>query len=407
MFALPLYSLINLINLCLASDSLLRHQSVHRRHDRDEDDTGMLYGPHRIRNHPFLSLVVFDALHDPNHTTDILAGLSPVEVTATRVAPQQDVLGYSVFHPDQLTPTGTMANPGFGANIGPGLHGNSPISTNMQNLDTEGNQPQPSIHQALPDENREHTTQHGGQHTIIESIDSPFGPFNHLMTTEYGADAPDWDLFDFDGIDMLLFEGLNPENNESFDHLPRLHEPVDEEINSRALNQQRWHSIAARVERLWFTRIENDNSLHDDAAGDSSSGISTSPTEAHHRREISEIYRQDLHSTLKPQWPERSLPSSEFLVSLPLQIQGLFVMHICQKTCVRAYFCRVNSAFPIIHEPTFRLSAENGSLLLAICSIGSLFLGTADAARYGASLFERLTKSMLASVGADIPPASC
>ena len=41
---------------------------------------------------------------------------------------------------------------------------------------------------------------------------------------------------------------------------------------------------------------------------------------------------------------------------------------------------------------------ENSGLFLSICSIGCLFLGTQEAALYGTVLFERLLKSLMASV---------
>jgi hypothetical protein len=33
---------------------------------------------------------------------------------------------------------------------------------------------------------------------------------------------------------------------------------------------------------------------------------------------------------------------------------------------------------------------ENGLLLLSVCAVGSVFIGTVDAAQQGAQLFERL-----------------
>jgi hypothetical protein len=62
------------------------------------------------------------------------------------------------------------------------------------------------------------------------------------------------------------------------------------------------------------------------------------------------------------------------------------------------YFSRFNPIFPILHGPTFRPSAENGLLLISICSVGSLFVGSAEAAHQGYILFERLNKAVLASV---------
>jgi hypothetical protein len=71
---------------------------------------------------------------------------------------------------------------------------------------------------------------------------------------------------------------------------------------------------------------------------------------------------------------------------------------VFQKLCVRMYFGRVNPVFPILHGPTLRPTPENGALILSICSVGSLFLGTAEATHYGSVLFDRLLKAMCQSV---------
>jgi hypothetical protein len=67
------------------------------------------------------------------------------------------------------------------------------------------------------------------------------------------------------------------------------------------------------------------------------------------------------------------------------------------------YFNRVSPIFPIFHAPTFRPTQENGFLLLALCALGCLFLGTAEAASYAATLFERILRAMMASVR--LPPS--
>lgn len=63
------------------------------------------------------------------------------------------------------------------------------------------------------------------------------------------------------------------------------------------------------------------------------------------------------------------------------------------------YFTRFNPTFPIVHAPTFRPSAKRSLLLLSICSVGSLFLGSSYAVAQGVRIFERLNKAILASVG--------
>lgn len=62
------------------------------------------------------------------------------------------------------------------------------------------------------------------------------------------------------------------------------------------------------------------------------------------------------------------------------------------------YFTRFHPIFPIVHAPTFRPSAKRSLLLISICSVGSLFLGSPYAVAQGNRLFERLNKAILASV---------
>ena len=65
---------------------------------------------------------------------------------------------------------------------------------------------------------------------------------------------------------------------------------------------------------------------------------------------------------------------------------------------MQAYFTNFQPILPIIHAPTFKPHARNGLLLLSICCVGSLFLGSTRATSHGISLFERLNKAVLTSV---------
>lgn len=74
------------------------------------------------------------------------------------------------------------------------------------------------------------------------------------------------------------------------------------------------------------------------------------------------------------------------------------------------YFTRFHPIFPVLHAPTFRPSAKRSLLLLSICSIGSLFLGSAHAASQGLKIFETLNKAILSSVRCHfcyIPLSNC
>lgn len=60
------------------------------------------------------------------------------------------------------------------------------------------------------------------------------------------------------------------------------------------------------------------------------------------------------------------------------------------------HFSRVNQYFPIIHIPTFRLCKTKTLLLMLMCTVGSLFLGSPQATIMGQEIFDRLNKAALA-----------
>ena len=129
--------------------------------------------------------------------------------------------------------------------------------------------------------------------------------------------------------------------------------------------------IAATVKHLWFTNIEGQSQL--------TSGITT-PIPHETCAEVDDEYRQALQRKLQVSISDHSLPSSDFL-----------------NLCVKGYFARFHLVFPVVHAPTFRPSRANSMLLLSICSVGSLFTGSVNAALQGAKIFERLNKAILAT----------
>jgi Fungal specific transcription factor domain len=69
-----------------------------------------------------------------------------------------------------------------------------------------------------------------------------------------------------------------------------------------------------------------------------------------------------------------------------------------QNFALSLFFTRFNPIFPILHAPTFQPNKHNSLLLLSICSIGCLFMGSNGASAQGSRIFERLNKVILASV---------
>lgn len=125
------------------------------------------------------------------------------------------------------------------------------------------------------------------------------------------------------------------------------------------------------MKSLWFTGTDD---LHEEIPP---SGPATPPAS---QVEVDDSYRQTLHQSLQIRPLEQNLPSTEFL-----------------NLCVRSYFARFHPVFPVVHAPTFRPSKANSMVLLSICSVGSLFTGSANAIRQGVQIFERLHKAVLAN----------
>jgi hypothetical protein len=122
------------------------------------------------------------------------------------------------------------------------------------------------------------------------------------------------------------------------------------------------------VRRRWFTFIEGVGSGYETPGG--------RPDSIH----IDDADRDNLAQRLQQHITTAPLPSTDFL-----------------NMCIRMYFTRFNEILPIIHQPTFRPSVKRSLLLLSICSMGCLFLGSSHATQQGIRIFETLNKAILSS----------
>ncbi|KAK6826789.1 hypothetical protein RU639_004513 [Aspergillus parasiticus] len=133
---------------------------------------------------------------------------------------------------------------------------------------------------------------------------------------------------------------------------------------------------AERVRQRWFTRLTVEEGARISQASSTHHGGSFGQGNI----AADEQYRAGLSQTLQPRINDESLPSADQL--------NLFA---------NLFFSRFNSLLPIVHLPSFKPTMENSLLFVSICSIGSLFVGSASAAAQGTRLFERLNKAILAS----------
>ena len=233
---------------------------------------------------------------------------------------------------------------------------------------------------ANPGEDFRYNDSNFSQSTLQSCGCAPNSGPDQPSTAEYEQDNPLWGTFDLGDLDWCLHGSLLLESAEACSGvLTPMHGSSDPESGS-AETTTRTYSAATLVARSWYTNLDCGSNTGGSSSDIQISGATGSDNGNGSRMELNEVYRESLSSRLHPRWAEEPLPSTDFL-----------------RMCIHMYFSRVNPAFPILHAPTFRPTSDNGSLILSICSVGSLFLGTSEAAHYGSSLFERLLQAMMVS----------
>ncbi|OJJ66032.1 hypothetical protein ASPBRDRAFT_138833 [Aspergillus brasiliensis CBS 101740] len=176
------------------------------------------------------------------------------------------------------------------------------------------------------------------------------------------------DDFDLDAINQTLLE--------STDQRPQNLTPQPASISPAPESLPDATTGLTAVQRRWHTFSETKAIPSQRASPEPLSGGTTGPLRTH----ADDRYRQKLVESLRPPVQVGILPSTSFL-----------------DFCLQAYFSHFQAIFPLIHAPTFHPSRENAVLLLSMCTIGSLFIGSAKALGHGISMFERLHKAILAS----------
>lgn len=72
-------------------------------------------------------------------------------------------------------------------------------------------------------------------------------------------------------------------------------------------------------------------------------------------------------------------------------------------TCLYLYFKYFHPHLPVLHQPTFKRDGTPKLLLLSMCSIGCMFIGTADARQRGLEIYERLHHVIIFTVSPPSP----
>ncbi|KAH9844687.1 zinc finger protein klf1 [Teratosphaeria destructans] len=153
---------------------------------------------------------------------------------------------------------------------------------------------------------------------------------------------------------------LESSENVSMNAIPT---PPSKKRSARALDA---------VAKTWYTQLRSD-----EVSRSTSRAVSEAPRE---QFGVDEQYRDKLTRKMKSRPVGDSLPSVNFL-----------------NVCLKAYVSRFHPIFPVIHIPTFRPTSQNAFLLLSMCSIGSLFVGSESVRSQGIEIFWRLNKVILAT----------
>lgn len=239
------------------------------------------------------------------------------------------------------------------------------------------------------------TVQGQGQQTqLIQSdFSMPLGDHNHLSPLSndnlWGASimspGPSWLIgYDFD-LEALNSASTVPATMEMGEPLFQPHIPfnvipnlLDSESSRRSAIQRRQRPINDVVKKSWFSQTED---IEDDEDGHRVAATGqTTPAIGANQYDVDDNFRTRVSLKLKPRTNDDPLPSNNFL-----------------NLSVQMYFTKFNTVFPVIHGQTFRPTPKNSLLLLSICSVGSLLIGSKGAAAQGVRIFERLNKAILAS----------
>ena len=256
-----------------------------------------------------------------------------------------------------------------------------PTSTTIDNPTPIFPIPEPATHQnqAMPQESL--------FLNVNDQCGSPQPPWDYRLDGDWETILTG-DNFDLDAVNTSLLHATS-EALSALDipGIPELGNP-DSSVDEHAKEQ------ASLLQRKWHTFFEV-------------AAISghTTPEISQFGGHIDDSYRHSLHERLQPRVQHGILPSTRFLVSPTPSLLPSDSLICIQNLCLQFYFSKFHPLFPVVHVPTFRPGTQNSILLLSICSVGSLIIGSSRALSHGISMFERLNKAILASVL--FPPQNC
>ncbi|KAI0448203.1 hypothetical protein F4803DRAFT_13268 [Xylaria telfairii] len=192
-----------------------------------------------------------------------------------------------------------------------------------------------------------------------------------LLDIGLNAHEPGWLLgsdFDVNALDFPITTAMSEWGHPNHEAVPPQETYHVSNTSGRCKGHTSLSDLVPAVQYNWYTTLTRDVVCYE------------SPDKLHGQDHIDEAYREGLRHKLQPCPSNTALPSADFL-----------------NLCIKLYFVRFNPVFPIVHAPSFRPSSENAILLLSVCSVGALFMGSATAAAQGRKIFQTLNKANLSS----------
>ncbi|RPB02447.1 hypothetical protein L873DRAFT_1673741 [Choiromyces venosus 120613-1] len=243
-----------------------------------------------------------------------------------------------------------------------------------------------------PNSTRFATDADGMQINLASTVNSAFDSENQWAQSLFAE--PPWFIgqgFDFGALNASIIPGFFDINHNIYvddDNTvssvlppPAITATLPESQNQVAVE---YKPPRTNVAKLWFTSMDQSEENNEPSRPGSPSRMSPDREMADAGDENSgvfdEQYRRRLSNQMKPKWTKEPLPSVDFL-----------------NLCVQMYFTKCSNLLPILHRATFKPTPENSFLLLTICTLGSLFIGSTSARKQGERIFERINKVILAS----------
>ena len=187
-------------------------------------------------------------------------------------------------------------------------------------------------------------------------------------------------VFDIAALDLLLSGKLSAtiDFSSSFQESDAAWDP-----SIQFVSQQ----VAKEVHAAWYTTLSSDErneilTRPPTPAGSNRDTISWASDSTTSRLVVNEEFRERLHKRMQPRVRSlnEALPSANFL-----------------DNCLKLYFKKFDPVFPVVHRSTFSPSLETSYVLISMCSIGSMFVGSSEALKQGRTIYERLNRVILSS----------